>query len=130
MTTTMRVTWGERLRIAVDRWRRANGCDFKTLAAACATVEDATSNTYKKLLWELDAPGGKAARRAHVLVLAIGGDPSDHDVVLRSRPATWPSDDEIRGLLDRSIWPDDEEKYAPGDSNPEPSVSSSLQKAA
>ena len=103
MTSTMQVTWGERLRIEVDRWRRANDCDFQTLAAACATVEDATSNTYKKLLWEPIAPRGKAARRAYVLILAIGGAPSDFDVELDGRPVIWPDDNELRGLLDTAI---------------------------
>lgn len=104
MTTTMRVTWGERLRIEVERWLKQTGCKWLDLVKACASVEPAARNTYRKLLWLEDEPTGADARRAHVLALAIGLDPAKLDIKVK-RLATWPDDEGLRELLSqRAPW--------------------------
>ena len=93
---------GERLSVETERWLKANNRNWQDLAAVCATVEDASRNTYVKLFGLDDPPTGKAARRAHVLILAIGGDPDSYGLETE-RTATWPTDKRIRDLLN-SAW--------------------------
>lgn len=126
MTTYMiEASWGERLEHDVKRFvksRRGTGVDLVALTSACNEWERGVHNSYTNLFRYDTAPTREGARRrAHVLALAIGNDPADHDIEIE-RPRWWPTDAKIRkGIIDllkrhpgwSGVWADEEGWTAP-----------------
>lgn len=97
------VTWGELIELDVRRYMKARGLNFKQLVGAANSVERGVQNTYAKLFDFDDRPARYDDRlRAYLLALLIGKDPGDYGLVI-DRPAVWPSDDELRRLLDERL---------------------------
>lgn len=110
---TVKVTWGERVALAVSRWETTNRRRtwlFQTVAAA---TNDASPNTIAKLLQAPERPQRPKDRwRAIVLLLALGEDLKAYGLDVDELPTNW-SLTKIRATLKPL-------KYAPRDSNPEP----------
>lgn len=103
MTFTAEVSWGELLELDTRRYMKGRGLTFKDLVAAANAVERGVQNTYAKLFDFDDEPARQDDRlRAYLLALLIGKRPGDYGIVI-DRPAIWPSDNELRKLLNERL---------------------------